>query len=339
MAQTETQAAAPTGLESEPDFIELPDNSSTRPSTSDRNTVRKPEQPPRKRPRRSAKSVAIVTADDPPDEITWQEWIARRFTGDEGAGLGISLILHLMLIAMAAIVIIGHVRNGPLITTVLTDAGDDDFILGDKLDTELSSPEPKGDEEQFQLPDLIADDSQPITDALFAESVSSKGEGIGAGAVADGMRFVPENAVTAGSFTAWTIPTFGHPDRGSYYARRFGEPDPKPGDSPHPGQPYYIMIQIKVPEGRRRFPLRDLTGSIIGTDHYQQRIPEHTFVLDRDGKPTHITGNSLPVVDGVVQILVWVPGAQELVKDTIDISSKMLDEEQTLDLVFKNPDD
>ena len=111
--------------------------------------------------------------------------------------------------------------------------------------------------------------------------------------------------------------------------------DPKPGDSPRPGQPYYITIQIKVPEGRRRFPMSDLAGIIVGTDRYQQRLPQHTYVLDQNGQPTRPRG-SIPVIDGVVQFLVFVPGARELVKDTIEISSEMLNEEQKLELVIES---
>ena len=83
---------------------------------------------------------AVVVAEDAPEELTWQQWIARQFTGDEGAGLGISLVLHLMLIAMLAIPIIREVQSGALVTTV-TESADDDFNLSALLDTEdPSSP-------------------------------------------------------------------------------------------------------------------------------------------------------------------------------------------------------
>ena len=81
--------------------------------------------------------------------------------------------------------------------------------------------------------------------------------------------------------------------------------------------------------------MSDLTGIIIGTDRYQQRLPQHTYVLDQDGRPTRPRG-SIPVIDGVIQFLVFVPGARELVKDTIEISSEMLNEEQKLELVFES---
>jgi hypothetical protein len=42
----------------------------------------------------------------------------------------------------------------------------------------------------------------------------------------------------------------------------------------------------------------------------------------------------LPIVDGVVQILIQVPGADALVKDTVSVKSRSLKEQQTLELVF-----
>lgn len=342
MAQTETRPVAPTGHDSEPDFIELPvENAPSQPASRQRTSGTRPaDSRVRKANRRSQRPAlpAIVVAEDEPQKVSWQEWIAKRVTGDEGAALGMSMFLHLILLALLAVVIIGQVRNGPIIATVLPYDGDDNFVLSEPLDTDLAAVAVDGGLQQFQLPDLVAEEARPITDALFPDAGAGEGTGAGVGDLAAGMeRFVPANAVTAGSFTAWTTPTFGHPDRGEYYAHRFGEPDPQPGDSPRPGQPYYITIQIKVPEGRRRFPIRDLVGTIVGTDGYRQRLPEHTYVLDRDGKPTRPRGSSIPVVDGTVQIVVFVPGARELVKDTIQVSSDILNEEQTLELVFENP--
>lgn len=147
----------------------------------------------------------------------------------------------------------------------------------------------------------------------------------------------PDNAVSSGSFTAWITPTFGHPDRGEYYHRRLDEPDPQPGDSPRPGQPYSITIQIEVPEEVDRLPIRDLSGTVVGSDGYRQRLPEHMYIPDRDGEPTRPRGTSIPVVNGVAQVVVFVPGARESIKDTVEIHSELLNESQTLELVFERP--
>ena len=47
---------------------------------------------------------------------------------------------------------------------------------------------------------------------------------------------------------------------------------------------------------------------------------------------------SVPVHDGRAQLLIRVPGAAELVKDTIRVRSKMLRENQELEIQFRSPD-
>ena len=57
--------------------------------------------------------------------------------------------------------------------------------------------------------------------------------------------------------------------------------------------------------------------------------------LAADGKTFVQPRGSVRVKNGLVHIQVRVPGAERLIRDTIVISSKMLKEEQTLELVFE----
>ncbi len=83
------------------------------------------------------------------------------------------------------------------------------------------------------------------------------------------------------------------------------------------------MVQIKVPRSLKRYPLRDLSGFIVGTDGYKQRF----------GGPTE-TGH-VPVKNHTVRLKATiVPGAAQLVKDVIEIKSKMLKEEQKIEITF-----
>ena len=135
---------------------------------------------------------------------------------------------------------------------------------------------------------------------------------------------LPPSAVSAGNFAAWTIPI----------ARRDDE-QPKAGDSPRPGQDYYIVVQVRVPEHRTDYDIADLSGRVIGTDGYVQIIPAQAFTRNQHGHLTRAkTSQPLPVRNGVVQLLVRVPGAQEQVEDTIRIRSASSGEEQTLKLVY-----
>ena len=73
---------------------------------------------------------------------------------------------------------------------------------------------------------------------------------------------VPRNAVSAGSFSVWTEP-----------------------ENPDPGEPYKIIVQIRMPDGTERFSLADLEGVVVGSDGYQKMIPGNLrgFLPVRDG--------------------------------------------------------
>ena len=118
----------------------------------------------------------------------------------------------------------------------------------------------------------------------------TKGAGNGGGA--------PKNAVTKGSFTVWTVP-----------------------EDPEPGQDYVIVIEIKLPEKVQRYPLKDLSGMVVGTDGWRQAIPGKSQGFAR-------------VVDHRTQLEIRVPGAPRLVRDTIRIRSRILKEQQVLTIVF-----
>ena len=313
--------------EHEPDFIELPQPPQGEiPRTSVRE-VRRPrsaEPPPR---------LPQAVSEEPPR--SWKDRAVRFLFGDEGASYGMSLVVHIVLLAVMAIPVLQQVKKGPIIATTLTESTDDAFELAGELNTELALPA-EGGGMQFQLPELNLPDATPITTALFdgpAGAGNAEGPGLGGGG---GLAIVPQNAVSAGSFTAFTTPTFN-----AVFPKRFGMPEPQPGDAPQPRQPYYITIQIKVPGDRKTYPLSDLNGTVMGTDGWRQSFPfdrfrgrASVFILSKDGKLVR-PQNNVRVVDGVVQIVVLVPGAVALVKDVIEVEATMLEEAQTLELVFE----
>jgi len=138
-------------------------------------------------------------------------------------------------------------------------------------------------------------------------------------------------AVHIGSYSAWVTPIYD--DR---FPRPDGAPDPQPGDSPLSGQSYLITIQIRVPHDLKHYPIDDLSGEVVGTDGYRQQIPKHTYRVAADGRLMSTDALSqLPVEKGVVEIVVKMPGSRQLVKDTIILNSKLLNEEQTLEVKFK----
>ena len=107
------------------------------------------------------------------------------------------------------------------------------------------------------------------------------------------------------------------------------------GDSPRPGQDYHIVIQVRMPANRNSYNIADLSGKVIGTDGYVQVLPLQAYFQDEQGRMVRAKlGRQLPIIDGVVQIIIRVPGAEALVKDTIHVKSKLLRENQKLEIVF-----
>lgn len=158
------------------------------------------------------------------------------------------------------------------------------------------------------------------TDVLEGFSQTENGQEPG-GSGAGFMFKMPESglAVTKGSFTAWTDPA-----------------------NPAPRQNYLIIIEIQLPSSVTRYQLSDLNGSSIrGSDSYQQRIPFDVnaaakgYGTTANGRPPLLkVSDELPIVNNKVQLVVKVPGARRLVKDTIRIKSRRLREEEELTIIF-----
>jgi hypothetical protein len=76
---------------------------------------------------------------------------------------------------------------------------------------------------------------------------------------------------------------------------------------------------------------------VVGTDGYRQKIPEDAWYFNTRGELVRArTGRQLPVINGTAELLIRVPGAATaLVKDSIKVYSRTLDEEQTIELVFQ----
>lgn len=105
-------------------------------------------------------------------------------------------------------------------------------------------------------------------------------------------------AITKGSFTVWTVP-----------------------EDPNPGQPYWIVIQVKHKKTLVNYTRVDLTGTVVGTDNYRARITSH--------QPANLW-----VKDNIARLALLIPGGAKLVKDIINIKSSMLNEKQTVAITF-----
>ena len=243
-------------------------------------------------------------------ELPWQEKVVRWFYGSDAVGLAVSLILHAILLIVLSFMLAKGMKGDSTYSTLISQSEE-----SEQLETILESPqEEAGGQEHVELPqmqllpEMQADDlTIPVPSEQSEAQANNSGEGEATGdgegnGGAGQFRFrMPENgeAVTAGSFTAWTVP-----------------------EDPNPGEDYMIVIQIRVPEHVDRYPVRDLSGLVEGTDRYRQPI---------GGR---FARGTLPVHANNVQLTVMVPGAAQLVRDKIRLSSKILKETQTLEIVF-----
>lgn len=258
----------------------------------------------------------------PRPRTTWQSTLA---------GLGTSLLVHVVLIVAAGLIFLPQIVRQELDLITVTEAESDDFAGFEELvdlSVASSSSEPP--------PGLTTLPVQPIavdTNALLGGAVEAAPAGkpdkagSGDGLFADGSSRLlqPGNAVTKGRFAAWTVPI-----------GKAGEPPPKPGDAPRPYQPYFVVVQMRVPETYRTYPASDLMGSITGTDGYVLKLPKRTYYYNLAGELKQVSTRSrIPVQDEMVQMLVRVPGASDAgVRDEIALESRRLDESETLSIEF-----
>lgn len=249
--------------------------------------------------------------------------------GEGGAGAGISFVFHMILLGLLAIPVYYSAQPGSVVTTTIEQAPTDPVIITTNLDVDnlMSLPPAEGggsSKDSFATTDIgpIPWDAQLLSDVNSSQGTDGT---VGVGTEGAGLRIKePKNAVKAGSFTVFTLPI------------PLGREPTEAGQAPRPGQDYFIVVQMSMPANRSVYPLRDLTGSIVGTDGYTQKIPERAFIMGESGRPEPINPRrGVPVVDGVVQVFIRVPGAQRMVKDTINVKSQLLKEDQELLLTFE----
>jgi hypothetical protein len=281
-------------------------------------------------------SEPAAPVETPPDEVTPTK-------GREWTAFGFSVVVHTFLLATFAVLVIGgdsdYRSDDEALVQIGEPAGQG---VGDSVSFDLAPLMPTPQRENLDQFATIAVAKLPpaMTSIGSTDGVDGGGEGgIGTGGpghggsgggTGTGFLNLPRNAVQAGSFAAWTTP------QGLDNLNRRFKPKGEAGDSPVPGELYHITIQIKLPRTRTTYSLNDLSGEVVGTDKYRQRIPQGVYVMDADKELTKpLKTGRIDVKKGVVEIVMIVPGAANLVEDTIQIESKLLKETQTLKIRFE----
>jgi hypothetical protein len=250
-------------------------------------------------------------------------------TGTVAFGYYLSVLLHVMAYVTAACVFLFF---GPDLfdndtSFVIRASLDDTTVLDENAKLEIVPDLDMGVSDGQSNIERISSNLKAVENGLIDTTVadmlpsmlSAKDENDAPGS--GGFLFkLPESglAVTKGSFTAWTEP-----------------------EVPEVGRPYLIIIEVRLPKEVKGYRISDLSGTVRGTDGYGQSIPfdakqrNSSFYTDENVQHRIRTGSeSIKVRANKIQLGIQVPGAQKLVRDTIEIRSRRLREKQKLELVF-----
>lgn len=282
--------------------------------------------------------LIVTDGDDRPR--TWREEVRFQFGRLAACGYGLSLLLHSLVLAILSIVIAAGGSPGPGGLPIVLEEGDGlDQHFEELPDTRLTTPEFEARQETRPLPitPLSVHSAEPLElqSQRFEDDRSQLLQKSIAQQDAPPVRGEPGNRQTRGSFTVWTEP-----------------------EAPAANQPYFIYIEMRVPRNVRRLNITDLSGTISGTDNYLAEIPSGKgYTVASPGRQTatadsrvqgyrpatddyvQIFGGRglIETEDGIARIRVQVPGARmPAIRDTIRIRSKLLREEQTLEIEFQS---
>lgn len=273
------------------------------------------------RRRRDPNAPRIKVAKEGEPDRTLVGMLLQPFNDGTAGSFGVSLAVHLVIALILGYIVKESLEENEAISMTITESNSVpiDFEEIEDVSVDLAGGE------ELQVPQFqnvpLAVDTMLTTDIAAMTKMQGAGEGDG-GDIGSGFKFrMPEGgkAVSAGSFTAWTVP-----------------------EDPKPGQDYMIVIRVKVPDGVRTYRVSDLSGQIVGTDGYVLNVPIDSNPSRSDRTKTERAGRLVPVksrdrlrvVKGHVQLMVDVPGAASLTRDSIQLKSKMLKEEQKLEIVF-----
>lgn len=275
----------------------------------------------------ASKSALIQASDDEPEQLDWRKdwkkiamlWLISNAT----CGYGTSVIFHAILLgAMSAIVY--HINDdNQSISTTITEVDSMPIEFTEIMDLTV---EPAGSSEN-QLPQLtkipLSQAEAEISSSLLDSNASNAGNNGEGDDMDEGFGFMfsmPEGGkvVSKGSFSAWTVP-----------------------EDPEPRKDYMIVIRIKLPEKTRLYRISDLSGKVEGSDAYVQHLPfdpERKDLGARSevgGQIVRLRSSSrMRVIKNHVQVMIPVKGGDTLVRDTIHVRSRMLKEDQKLEIEF-----
>ena len=277
------------------------------------------------------KRTQNATADDRPDGVapgTGFSILGDRQTRSAGVvGVGGSFVFHAIVLSVLAVGALEQFSEDQALSTEWSQSEEGPVSLPESVAGELEvvSQAVLQVEEVPRIDTAIVDGREHVlddalSDALLEYAVETEGNKSTAG---NGFLAAPKGAkvVKKGSFSVWTVP-----------------------EDPLPNQEYKIVIQVRLPKVVRRYRARDLSGLVEGTDGYRQKIPwdplwkgrSDVALTVREGRLVALRKEGfLPIRNRLSQLIIRVPPAnKKLVRDTITIESRLLNEKQVLEIVF-----
>ena len=256
----------------------------------------------------------------------WVALVGQLMGRSGAAGLSGSLVLHVLILLVFSLLVLDQFRDAEPLSTEWSQSEDGPPSLPESAaaaELELESAA----ERARQVPRIntaLLDGREDVLDDVLSAAMLEYVADFDseAATTSGGLLQAPDGArvVKQGSFSVWTVPK-----------------------DPLPEQEYKIVIQIRLPDVVRRYRAADLSGEVEGSDGYRQQIPwdpkwkgrTDVALTIRDGRLVPLRkGGFLPVHDRITQLVIRVPPARRLVRDRIKIRSKLLKEQQLLEIVF-----
>ena len=266
----------------------------------------------------TAGRLSFSLVEPPPPELeSYRDWFKRVVIRNRWMTWFTTFYVHWMLIlALAAIIVHGPENTANLLINAAFAVEEDveappfEIIPAEPEALPVTEPEPLPEEDvptemlekNLQIDDVVLTELAPeilpnSDDAASAEVTTSEVNPV-VETPLERMNPSPPQAVHEGSFSVWTEPA-----------------------NPRPGEPYKIIIQVRLPEKIQTYSISDLQGVVVGSDGYRKPIPG-------------FMQGDLPIVDGYARLAVPIVSADKKVCDTVFIRSALLRETQKLQIEF-----
>lgn len=273
-------------------------------------------------------SLPKVVAEPEPPPLRFSE----KLLSAAAVGYYVSLLLHMVAYSTGALVFVwlgNHLLEREEVVTPLR-ASLDEYDRADERPqfeavAEINVNPAKTESSIERMSNNLRVAKNGILEAMPSEFLPSvAGEDSDGDKISESSEFLfklPESglAVTKGSFTVWSDP-----------------------ETPRVNEDYKLIVEIRLPDGIKAYRINDLSGRVIGSDGYRQKIPYDSkgngslSYTDENLKEVRVTSTSesIKVRNNKVQLVINVLGASRLVKDVVQIRSRRLNERQELELVF-----